>query len=662
MKKVTSFFAFFVLLLTQIGAQSPLLSTTISNAGETDYGHYSIVQAIDASQEPGQNAYVLAGTKYLDTYTQNSAIDVLAMDADGNVIMSLEYSHFQEGFINPKCYRMNRKGQNGNYLLIGSIESNLREHFALIVELDAYFNVVHYGIFQSAEMSNMLAFDAQFFFNEGEESLERGYVIVGMEHNHQETNLELLERTNKQAFYMVVREDLRDVHYTYYINGLSDIDRDNDYLNRVEFITSPEGNAQFVMSGSKTVGSIWTGLTFDPTHHLLITVDVASGAINWEFNKFIAQASNLEIIADFVYDPDLDALHVGYSTHEPAHIFGLLSINEFSTNKTIGQAKAFSPGAYGSNAWISKMQMAPKENPADPTRIVAHLTLYIDYDPFSCQPGRKNAPQNVLSAISEFEYDPGMGPGNSTWHDQSKGFRFKPSLASGWPYSYNLYLSSMQADKPPRCYSNTFCQSVKFSFDEPIYTMAHYRTDLERVDLEVYEDHSPTTPASLVGEECLKEWRYHQTLFETVNPSVSIQATPHHIASVATSEEVSFLETLTEQVSMCGSNRRDASLGPCYFPIAPHALRKAVSGTKETTTNELSVFPNPSNGSFQLSFTPEVYGTLQVYNLTGKLIFQVDLTEGIYQYDLDLTDVADGVYLIKLVGNQVQTSEKVSKL
>ncbi len=69
-------------------------------------------------------------------------------------------------------------------------------------------------------------------------------------------------------------------------------------------------------------------------------------------------------------------------------------------------------------------------------------------------------------------------------------------------------------------------------------------------------------------------------------------------------------------------------------------------GVNETTTNQtqlVSVFPNPSNGEFTLNANENT--EVQIYDIQGKLIKTVNVTEG--SHKIDLSAYAAGEYILK---------------
>ncbi len=84
---------------------------------------------------------------------------------------------------------------------------------------------------------------------------------------------------------------------------------------------------------------------------------------------------------------------------------------------------------------------------------------------------------------------------------------------------------------------------------------------------------------------------------------------------------------------------------------------------KETHSNEITLFPNPSNGSMQLNYTLEKarQGDFQITDLLGKQVAYYKLTEGMNSLPIDATELKAGIYLYRVVVNgEVIKSDKLS--
>jgi hypothetical protein len=73
------------------------------------------------------------------------------------------------------------------------------------------------------------------------------------------------------------------------------------------------------------------------------------------------------------------------------------------------------------------------------------------------------------------------------------------------------------------------------------------------------------------------------------------------------------------------------------------------------------VYPNPTNGQFEIKFDQPTQNTqLFIYNTSGTLIFQqADIAN---VQTIDLSTFANGLYLLRLVDENKQiNSQKISK-
>lgn len=78
---------------------------------------------------------------------------------------------------------------------------------------------------------------------------------------------------------------------------------------------------------------------------------------------------------------------------------------------------------------------------------------------------------------------------------------------------------------------------------------------------------------------------------------------------------------------------------------------------------ELSFYPNPSNGQFSLNFQAPEAGTLSVVvrDLQGRTVYEEDATEfnGIYQNDINISGESAGVYFLTINVNGRTTTKKL---
>jgi hypothetical protein len=95
---------------------------------------------------------------------------------------------------------------------------------------------------------------------------------------------------------------------------------------------------------------------------------------------------------------------------------------------------------------------------------------------------------------------------------------------------------------------------------------------------------------------------------------------------------------------------------------APHVLcwnpfresDENVTAPSEFTEDEIAVFPNPvgDENKVSLFFTPENSGefTVQIVDVTGRMekTFTRYFEEGSQQFTIDVSDLANGMYLIRV--------------
>ncbi len=80
-------------------------------------------------------------------------------------------------------------------------------------------------------------------------------------------------------------------------------------------------------------------------------------------------------------------------------------------------------------------------------------------------------------------------------------------------------------------------------------------------------------------------------------------------------------------------------------------------GVSEPQKNGISIFPNPGNGLFSIDFATGDPRTISIYSLTGKIIFEVQVSEA--ETVVDLRDRLPGIYMMR--ATNVRTGEIITK-
>jgi len=85
-----------------------------------------------------------------------------------------------------------------------------------------------------------------------------------------------------------------------------------------------------------------------------------------------------------------------------------------------------------------------------------------------------------------------------------------------------------------------------------------------------------------------------------------------------------------------------------------HVYTLTASGLVEENPKLINVFPNPSTGCFNIEMNQA--GRLQILDITGKVVFNRDVDAGEDFIQIDLSQNAKGLYLIKFTDRQYQES------
>jgi hypothetical protein len=88
--------------------------------------------------------------------------------------------------------------------------------------------------------------------------------------------------------------------------------------------------------------------------------------------------------------------------------------------------------------------------------------------------------------------------------------------------------------------------------------------------------------------------------------------------------------------------------------------------SRKQSTSEFNIFPNPTNGTFQLSFNGMEASTanLQIFDLRGNVIKStlLDYNKGLNVFIFDLGQYNNGMYFVKFIlSNQAQTIKVIKQ-
>jgi len=79
--------------------------------------------------------------------------------------------------------------------------------------------------------------------------------------------------------------------------------------------------------------------------------------------------------------------------------------------------------------------------------------------------------------------------------------------------------------------------------------------------------------------------------------------------------------------------------------------------------SSISIYPNPSKGIYNVSFSDQIPTSIEVFDLTGKIIVTKDpiYTTNNNEVSLDLSTVAQGIYFVKILVDDKQVVKRIIK-
>ncbi len=98
----------------------------------------------------------------------------------------------------------------------------------------------------------------------------------------------------------------------------------------------------------------------------------------------------------------------------------------------------------------------------------------------------------------------------------------------------------------------------------------------------------------------------------------------------------------THTITWTIKNTSNEVVDECSFDIE---IQNYV-GINNIYENEISIFPNPTNGIFRLTNVPQELSNVQITNITGKIIYNT--TMGHVPLQIDISNQSEGIYFIKI--------------
>ena len=90
-------------------------------------------------------------------------------------------------------------------------------------------------------------------------------------------------------------------------------------------------------------------------------------------------------------------------------------------------------------------------------------------------------------------------------------------------------------------------------------------------------------------------------------------------------------------------------------PLSRPAFRHGTAGVQDVQAGTFSVYPNPSNGVFNISTSETV--NVSIVDITGKTVYKTSSLED--KTSIDLSSLQSGIYLMKVKGETIHKTEKL---
>ncbi|MBA2612722.1 MAG: T9SS type A sorting domain-containing protein [Bacteroidetes bacterium] len=91
----------------------------------------------------------------------------------------------------------------------------------------------------------------------------------------------------------------------------------------------------------------------------------------------------------------------------------------------------------------------------------------------------------------------------------------------------------------------------------------------------------------------------------------------------------------------------------------PRSLTTQINSI-EADASSLSIYPNPNNGKFDLTVDADYEKNIIVYDYTGKIVFEKNKISD-RSINIDITNVAKGIYFVKIISDNQTVTKKIIK-
>jgi hypothetical protein len=89
----------------------------------------------------------------------------------------------------------------------------------------------------------------------------------------------------------------------------------------------------------------------------------------------------------------------------------------------------------------------------------------------------------------------------------------------------------------------------------------------------------------------------------------------------------------------------------------PFCAEDGLTINEESLENNISIYPNPSNGQFKVNVNVEGLKLITLVDYTGKVIAQKESENKVFEFNE--TAISSGVFIVQITTNQGVSTQKV---
>jgi poly(3-hydroxybutyrate) depolymerase len=206
--------------------------------------------------------------------------------------------------------------------------------------------------------------------------------------------------------------------------------------------------------------------------------------------------------------------------------------------------------------------------------------------------------------------------------------------------------------------------------------LANYFSGISYVHVPIYHIHGDADAtvdypdldhiANSWGEWPLWSFSYPNCGADTYTSTTNIVAGVNRLTFCGSSKEVYLIQIVGGGhvwPNVSGYSTNDAIWNFCNAYTISTVVNCA-SGIKENENNAyFSISPNPSNGKFNIKIAAEngvkEIGTLEIYNILGEKVYSINNLKNQTSNEIDLSNVQQGIYCVKIYHNEKIYIEKI---